>query len=243
MEFPKISILTPTYNRRKFLPLMIHNINSFDYDKNKIEWVICDDHPDNPLFTGDMLEKTKKEIYPVKLKYIYRPQKHLGIGEKRNLLVKNSTNKVLVNMDDDDIYIPNYIKYSIFTMKKNKVSIVGSNQMLFIYPYHNYKFTFIQCGAKRQAHEATMVYTKKHWASMGGYNKKGTGEGAGMVDFNEKNCAMTDIMQCMICVCHKDNTCSKDKFVDNDIHITTNGLEKHLEILKNIFELPNPPTN
>ena len=67
MEFPKISILTPTYNRRKFLPLMIHNIISFDYDKKLIEWVIYDDNKDNPLFTVDTLENTKKDIFPVML--------------------------------------------------------------------------------------------------------------------------------------------------------------------------------
>ena len=236
MEFPKISILTPTYNRRKFLPLMIHNIISFDYDKKLIEWVIYDDNKDNPLFTVDTLEKTKKEIFPVILKYIYRPQRHLGIGEKRNLLVKNSNNKILVNMDDDDIYIPSYIKYSIHIMKQNKVGIVGSNQMLFCYPHHDYKFTFIKCSAKRQAHEATMVFTRKYWRAMTGFNKSGTGEGSGMIDFNEKSCALTEVMQCMICICHKENTCNKDKFLDKDIKIECKLLDRHFEILKEIFD-------
>ena len=93
MDYPNVSILTPTWNRRKFLPLMIYNIQNFEYDKNKLEWVIYDDHPENPLFIGDTLETTKKAIHPVKLKYIYNAKRHLGIGEKRNLLVNGSVKR------------------------------------------------------------------------------------------------------------------------------------------------------
>lgn len=239
MELPNVSILTPTWNRKKFLPLMIHNINSFEYDKNKLEWVIYDDHPENPLFTRDTLENTKKAIYPIKMKYIYNAKKHLGIGEKRNLLVKNSTYKYLCNMDDDDIYCPEYIIYSISAIIKEKYGLVGSPQMLFIYPNHNYKFTFIQCSAKRQAHEATHCFTKKHWKAIGGYKKNGTGEGCSMIDHFEKRCGMTEVHHCMICTAHDSNTCNKDQFLDKDIGIDLGRMEGHIEILKNIFS-PQP---
>ena len=33
MQYPPISILCPTYNRNEWLPLIIYNINSLDYDK------------------------------------------------------------------------------------------------------------------------------------------------------------------------------------------------------------------
>ena len=36
--YPTISILTPIYNRNMWLPLMIQNIKTFDYDKTKMEW-------------------------------------------------------------------------------------------------------------------------------------------------------------------------------------------------------------
>jgi cellulose synthase/poly-beta-1,6-N-acetylglucosamine synthase-like glycosyltransferase len=235
MDFPNVSILTPTWNRRKFLPLMVHNINSFEYDKNKLEWVICDDHPENPLFTRETLEMTKKSIYPVKIKYIYRPTKHLTIGEKRNYLVKQATHKYLANMDDDDIYCPEYLKYSIGALMDKKYSLVGSPQMLFIYPYHNYKFTYIQCAAKRQAHEATMCFTKKHFRNVGGFKKIGTGEGGSMVDGLENKCGMTEVQHCMICVSHKDNTCSKDEFLDKEVNVEIGRMQGHIDILKMIL--------
>ena len=42
-EFPKISILTPTYNRKKFLPLYLHNLKKLNYPHNKLEVCIDDD--------------------------------------------------------------------------------------------------------------------------------------------------------------------------------------------------------
>ena len=33
--WPRLSVLTPLYNRNKWLPVMMMNITSFDYDKNK----------------------------------------------------------------------------------------------------------------------------------------------------------------------------------------------------------------
>ena len=44
---------------------------------------------------------------------------------------KNATYKIVIMMDDDDIYQPNYVKNSIDTMIEKKVKCVGSNQMIF----------------------------------------------------------------------------------------------------------------
>ena len=90
-------------------------------------------------------------------------------------------------MDDDDIYLNNYILKSILYLLMKNVGLVGSNQMIFYFYKYN-KFTKIKCIAKRQIHEATMCYTKKYFNSMPGFGKSSLGEGASMVDFNEKKC-------------------------------------------------------
>ena len=60
-EYPNVSILTPTYNRRKFIPLMIHNLNGFDYNKSQLEWFVVDDGQE-PLFTKETLQETKENL-------------------------------------------------------------------------------------------------------------------------------------------------------------------------------------
>ena len=43
-DLPKISIITPTYKRRKLFSMALNNYENFIYPKNKIEWVIAVPH-------------------------------------------------------------------------------------------------------------------------------------------------------------------------------------------------------
>ena len=238
INLPNVSILMPTYNRRHFLPLIMVNLHNMDYPKNKLELVIYDDHI-SPLFINNEEVKIFESKCGIKTNYIYNNLRHLTIGEKRNKLVKLSKYKILINMDDDDIYFPQYIKYSIHMLKHYKAGIVGSPEMLFTYPHYDFITTGIKCSSKRQIHEATFCFTKGHWKSMGGFMKKGVGEGAKMVDFNEKNCIKSDIINCMCCVAHKENTVDKEIFKDkNKDWIDLVIPDIYQELLKDILDLP-----
>ena len=230
-ELPKVSILIPTYNRRNFLTLMLININNMDYPKDKLEVVIFDDHKINPLFDSQATAKMMFNKMGVELNYIYEPKRHLSIGEKRNKLVKLAKHKICINMDDDDIYFPTYVRYSVDLLIKNKAGLVGSPEMFFTFPHHDYEVSAIKCKAKRQIHEATMCFTKKHWRSMGGFDKQGVGEGSKMVDFNEKSCVMSDINKCMCCVVHQNNTVDKEQFRGSNkdvVDLVIPDIYKHL---------------
>jgi len=211
-ELPYVSILMPTWNRRKFLPLILINLYNMDYPKDKLELVIYDDHTENPLFNNQEEARVFSNHLKIKVNYIYNKTRHLTIGEKRNKLVKLANHKVCINMDDDDIYFSTYIKYSVNLLTDNKAGIVGSPEMLFTFPHYNNETAGIRCEAKRQCHEATFCFTKKYWKCMGGFNKKGNGEGAKMIDFNEKSCVKSDITKCMCCVAHVGNTVDKNQF-------------------------------
>ena len=215
-ELPNVSILMPTYDRRNFLPLIMTNLYSIDYPKDKLEVVIIDDHK-SPLFINDTEVKMVMERVGININYIRDTSRHLSIGEKRNRLVKFAKHKICINMDDDDIYFPSYIRYSVDLLQSNKYGLVGSAQMLFLYPHHNWKIAGIQCESKRQIHEATMCFTKKYWRSMGGFSKNGNGEGAKMVDFNDNKCGYSECGNCMMCVCHSNNTVDKEMFADKNV--------------------------
>ena len=49
---------------------------------------------------------------------------------------------------------------------------------------------------------------------MNGFGKASSNEGTGMIDYNENKCLRTDADKVIICVCHNDNTISKDRFSD-----------------------------
>lgn len=216
-KYPKITILTPIYNRNRWIPLMIANVATFDYVKKDLTWYILDSkdgEEDIKLFNSpEEIQLVRDTIAPIKLIYEYIPRK-LTIAEKRNYLVRNSPTNWWANMDSDDLYMESYLQYSIDKMKKEKKELCGSKQMLFIYPHHDYQISAIECPANRQAHEATMIGTKKYVRSMSGFSKNDKkGEGASLIDGNEMNVCMTECSRQMICVCHNRNTCNKDQFL------------------------------
>ena len=219
--------------------MMISNIVNLDYEKNKIEWYILDSRDGDEevkLIPDEITLKNIQDIiHPVKLKYQYINRK-MTIAEKRTYLSKNMTHNWFANMDSDDIYMDCYLKYSIDLCKKNKVGLCGSPQMIFVHPHLDYRITAIECGAKRQMHEATMVGTIKYLRSMDYYTRNDEkGEGASLVDGNEKNVVKSECALQMICVCHNTNTCNKDAFEEINIQeAKITGIK--LDILKELMD-------
>tara|TARA_R110000796_G_scaffold473_1_gene1511 strand:- start:6 stop:725 length:720 start_codon:yes stop_codon:yes gene_type:complete len=235
MDLPYVSICMPTYNRNQFKSLILNNICSQTYPRDKLEFCIDDDGTEKFLKDKEEEDVLKKLIHPIKLNYFYRQHKR-SIGSKRNNLTKIATHKIIACMDSDDIYLPDWIKYGISEIMKG-YSCVGSNQMLFLYPYNEWSTHAIRCESKRQIHEACMIYTKKHFNSMGGFKNSSQGEGSKMADFNEKNVGLLDIDKCMCCICHNDNTIPKDMFrkIDNKIELIINDDLKQL--ISNILKI------
>lgn len=216
MSLPNISILVPTYNRSKFLPLLIHNLKTQTYPHKKLEVCIYDDGTE-PI--TDNIAGMQLDIYPIKLVY-HRDKVKKTIGEKRNYLVKKlASNKFLCFMDDDDIYSPIYVEYSFKCLKENKAGLVGSSSMLFTYPEKDYVLTGIKCPMKHQIHEATMLFTRRYFGSMGGFEKSSQGEGAKFIQDRDRDVFNTDINNVMVCVGHDGNTIDKEQFNKEELKL------------------------
>ena len=72
---------------------------------------------------------------------------------------------------------------------------------------------------------------------MGYYTRNDEkGEGASLIDFNEKNFAKSECSLQMICICHNTNTCNKDSFKDLNVQEAKITGSK-LEVLKQIMSL------
>ena len=102
-DCPPISIVTLTFNRRKFIDLAFHNIVLSDYPKDKIEWVIVDDSNDPEQSISDKVAQFAKRAPVAQVVYVPLPRKH-SIGYKRNLGVERASNDIILFMDDDDHY-------------------------------------------------------------------------------------------------------------------------------------------
>ena len=234
-----VSILTPTFNRRKCLPLMVKNIMNFDYPKDKLEWIILDSFGKNGekgerLFRDKELEELQDKL-GVKVRYTYMPKK-MSIGEKRNWLSKNAEHEILINMDDDDLYNAKYIQHSIDTLLNYKKDCVGCLNMLFVNTKKNYEISLLQCAKEYELlHEATLCMKKSHWRK---YNYQDSSRGEGCSIFGKASkCGETNIEYCMVCVVWDKNTVNKDIYTQDAINVKLDKIS--LKLLKKIFETSN----
>jgi hypothetical protein len=102
-ECPEISIVTPTYNRRRMIDLAFHNLMWSDYPISKIEWIVVDDSDDINKSASDKIVDFASRCPDLKLEYVPLAKRHT-VGEKRNIGCARATRDIIVFMDDDDHY-------------------------------------------------------------------------------------------------------------------------------------------
>ena len=235
-KLPTVSLLTPTFNRKIFLDLMIHNIKGFKYPKEKIEWCILESNDKNLKNYQKLFDEEPKDLEKklgIKINYVYA-DKSFKIGEKRNILCASSKNAFLINMDDDDIYLPEYINHSIDILINQKKDITSCLDMLFVYPQNEFKTSYIKCVQDYKLyHEATMCMKKSHWMKYK-YDISSKGEGISVYG-DESVCGISQVIKCMVCVCWNGNTVNKNMFLNYPINMNING--ECMIILKSIFNI------
>ena len=197
-----VSIIIPTYNRKKFERLIEYNINCQTYN-NIVEVVVADD--------GDESQRLELNIkYPIK--YIKCPR--VTIGQKRNVLASSAKGEYIAHMDTDDIYFPTYISHSLEVLEKTKRDAVGTSDMIFM-------FADGTKGGMRNpylsmANEATLVYKKSFWKELG-FSEKQSSEGIQFLEGRHWQTAHSSINQVMICLCHSTNTVDKEPWRNNPV--------------------------
>ena len=122
-KYPFVSVCTPTFNRRPFIPIMLKCFEHQTYPKDKIEWIIIDDGTDK-------IEDLVKDIPYVK--YLKFDEK-ISLGKKRNIGNETAIGDIIVYMDDDDYYPPNRISHAVETLQNNPKALCCGSSIMFIY--------------------------------------------------------------------------------------------------------------
>jgi glycosyltransferase involved in cell wall biosynthesis len=148
---PFVSVCTPTFNRRPFIPFMIKCFEHQTYPKDRMEWIIIDDGT-------DPIEDLVKHIPQVK--YFYYDTKML-LGKKRNLMHTKCTGDIIVYMDDDDYYPPERVSHAVEMLQANpRFLIAGTSEM---HVYYDSRHKVFQCGPYKdyQSTAATFAFKKE----------------------------------------------------------------------------------
>lgn len=152
---PLVSVLTPTYNRRKFIPYLIKCFKSQGYPQARMEWIILDDGTDKvgDLFAASGLTNVRYYAEDIKL----------NIGAKRNKLNELAKGEIIVCMDDDDYYPPERVAHVVTQLlAKPQYEICGSSE-LYMFFSDNKKIYKIGPYHPNHATNGTFGYRRRYF--------------------------------------------------------------------------------
>jgi glycosyltransferase involved in cell wall biosynthesis len=201
---PNVSILTPTYNRAKFIPALIACVRAQTYPRERTEWIILDDG-NEPVRA--LLEPYIDEL---NIRYI-RVDTKMTVGAKRNRLHAEAHGTILVNMDDDDYYPPDRVSHAVMTLLSKKVQLVGCSRN---HLYFTDDESIWEVGPYPPPYHATfgtMAYTKKYAMAHPCDEYVSYAEELQFTNHYKEPLAQLDPFKVMLVMCHADNTVSKHK--------------------------------
>jgi glycosyltransferase involved in cell wall biosynthesis len=150
---PLVSVCTPTYNRRPFIPMIVKCFMNQTYPRDRMEWIIIDDGTDK---IGDIL----KSFNIPQIKYIALDKK-ITLGEKRNMLHKHATGSIIVYMDDDDYYPPERVSHAVEMLINNPKAMVAGSSEMYVYFKHINKMYQSGPFSPNHATAATFAFRKE----------------------------------------------------------------------------------
>ena len=149
-KYPFVSICTPTFNRRPFIPIIIKCFENQTYPRDKMEWIIVDDGTD------------KIEDLVCHLPYVkyFKYDEKMTLGKKRNISNEKAKGEIIIYMDDDDYYPADRVKHAVDTLRCSKALCAGSSAMFIYYKHINKMYQFGPYGANH-ATAATFAFKRE----------------------------------------------------------------------------------
>lgn len=198
-DFPLVSCIMPTYERRFFAPQAIKYFLRQDYPNKEL--VIVDDGTDKLT----ELIPTGKEI-----KYIHLERK-ASIGYKRNIAAENARGQIIAHWDDDDWYHPTYLKKLIHMLLQSgeRKAIAG----LGVYLIYILEDSILKICRTGGIAGATFCYFKTLW-EMNPYRDVNNGEDFFFLQDVKPFYIRLENPELFIVIRHKYNTWTHEKGIN-----------------------------
>ncbi len=222
-EFPKVTIVTPTKNRKLFTAMMIHQVEKLDYPREKLEWIIIDDS--DILEDFEYIKECVESVLGRKLKVtcIHLEGKHT-ISEKRNMGAEKASGAYICHIDDDDYYFHNSLKTKIAFLENMEGKwCIGSTRI----PVYNLVDSTSIIYETNQLPEASMVYKKSFWEEKG-FKEHLEGEGYPFTMGRREQCLDIPYLFSLVAVNHGKNVTGKTRLYTGDTSKLNTGNKKKL---------------
>ena len=151
LKYPLVSLCTPTFNRRPFIPMMLNCFENQTYPKDRIEWIIIDDGTDK---IGHLVSHISQIQY-------FSYNEKMTLGKKRNLAHEKCKGDIIVYIDDDDYYPPDRISHAVETLQKNPKALCAGSSIMHIYFKHVGKMVRFGPYGPNHATAATFAFRKE----------------------------------------------------------------------------------
>jgi glycosyltransferase involved in cell wall biosynthesis len=207
-KLPFVSICTPTFNRRPFIPSMLACMRGQTYPKDRMEWIIVDDGTDK---IGDLL----KDTHGLPTIHYFPLDKKITLGAKRNYTHSKCKGSIIVYMDDDDYYPPERVEHAVERLQEYPDALcAGSSE---IYVYFKHIQTMYQGGPYSPTHATAGTFAfRKELLEQTKYN-----ESASLAEEREflKNYTIPfvqlDPLKTILVFSHIQNTFDKKKLLEH----------------------------
>lgn len=203
---PFVSVITPTWERRAFLPYLIYMFQYQDYPADRRELVILDDSACSSQDLIDQINRTQHRDNPIRY---YHVSEHLDLGQKRNRLNELAQGEYIICMDDDDYYPPDKISYTIGEMQRHNALFAGCDQIPIWYSHIDRIYKTRPFGA-HHALNGTFAYHRNFLKKHRYDDAANLGEEEGFLNGFTVPVLQLDPMRSILCVSHSSNTFDKD---------------------------------
>ncbi len=151
-QFPLVSCIMPTFNRRSFVPLAVRNFLRQDYPN--LELIILDDGTENAFAC---IPKDAR------VRYI-RLDRKLNIGAKRNAACELARGPIIVHWDDDDWYPRRRVSAQVRALLDNGADVAGTSRLLYFDASleRAWEYRYAAAGAPWVAGN-TLAYRRDFW--------------------------------------------------------------------------------
>jgi len=205
--YPFVSVCTPTFNRRPFIPIMFQCFLNQDYPHDRMEWIIVDDGTDS---IQDLIDKSNIS----QIKY-FREEKKMSLGEKRNFMHSKVKGTIIVYMDDDDYYPPERVSHAVETLTNNKEAMCVGSSEVYIYFKHIQKMYQSGPYGPNHATAGTFAFRTELLKTTSYENHAALAEEKHFLKNYSIPFAQLDPLKSILVFSHEHNTFDKRKLLEN----------------------------
>ncbi len=160
-DFPLVSCIMPTHNRRDFIAQALAYFARQDYPNREL--IILDDGNDR---VEDLIPPDPR------IRYLAL-SKQLSIGAKRNMACEMAHGAIIAHWDDDDWYASHRLNYQIIPLISDQADITGLETSCF-FDLNNWQAWTCSPMLHRRlfvgdVHGSTLVYWRRVWEKQAHY--------------------------------------------------------------------------